>query len=92
MPLRSQQLETRSWHYYSLTVNSGSGLRVSLNQTSDKGDADLYIEKGTLPTRSHSLVKEVSGTTRFTLDVPPALFSNGVWYFGVYAFSRVTYE
>jgi hypothetical protein len=92
VPVRAQSLMSRQWHYYTLSVSGGSGLRVTVNQTSASGDVDLYIQKNALPTRSSYLAREVSGSRQFTVHVNSSVFGPGTWYLGCYAFQRVTYD
>src|SRR5690606_32023934 len=40
--LRDQRITKYEWHFYSIQTNGGS-LLVFMDQTSDKGDTDLYI-------------------------------------------------
>ncbi len=92
VPLRGQELPSKRWHFYQIALASGSGFRVTINQTSARGDVDLYIQKTSLPSRSNFLVREVSGTAQFTVQVNSSLFTPGTYYLGCYAFSTVTYD
>ena len=89
----SQTLTSKRWHYYRLQATSGvSGLQVRVAQSSALGDVDLYVKKGSIPSRSDYLLREVTGQRAFSLDVNSTLFSGGEWYFGCYAFSTVTFD
>jgi hypothetical protein len=90
VPLRAQRLASKKWHFYQITLSSGSGFRVAVNQTTATGDVDLYIQKTTLPTRTSFLAREVSGAQQFTVEVNATLFTPGTYYLGCYAFSLVT--
>lgn len=93
VPQTGQQLSSKHWHFYRVTVSGGvSGLQARVSQSSAGGDVDLYVQKDSLPSRSSYLIREVSGRRAFTLDVNSTIFSPGSWYFGCYAFATVTYD
>lgn len=95
MQLTSGQLVTDSvttfeFNYYYLTNPYEGDILVEVNQTNTVGDVDVYIQIGTLPTRSSYFQRDISTDqgVRFTLASAAA----GTWYFGVYGFLSASYS
>ena len=90
VPLPNQVLLKRMWNYYKLSVNSPYyGLNVTLDEKS-VGDADLFLKKGELPTRSNFDYRDNSQNSVFSLLAYNQTQSID-WYIGVYGFTDVAY-
>jgi len=78
----SDSITKGQWHYYTIAASSAHTLlEVELTDLSD--DVDLYLKKGSQPTKSN---KDCKSTAMDTDDERCVVLnnSNGTWYIGVY--------
>jgi len=88
--LPSQKVARTQWMFYSINTTTGQGLRIQVNQTVIGGDADVYILRGTYPTRSNYDQKDTSTNTAMTLIVDDA--GKNIWYIGIHGFLETTFS
>lgn len=89
VPMTNQQVSSRQWLYYTISVGQQGGLLIVINQTNLGGDVDLYVLPGDFPSQSHYTQKETSTSPSFSLTIPNP--SAGVWYIGVYGSLTTTF-
>jgi len=86
----SDSLDTFTWHYYHVNVGVGtSGLNVTVRQTSDYGDVDVYIQRGALPTQRSYLTSDTTTANYIELSVTNP--GPGLYYVGLYGYWHVDY-
>jgi len=87
-PTTSQTVSAQRWIFYTINVNGG-GLLVVVNQTSQTGDADLYLLQNELPSRTKYSQRDITTNRNFAIQVDNA--GTQTWYIGIYGFGTVTY-
>ncbi len=75
--------------YYKISAKSGQTLNVVLDGLS--GDADLYVKKGSLPTKEDYYAKSTHGGTNND-QVEVVVAEDTVLYIGVYGFRAADYS
>eukprot|EP01091_Cochliopodium_minus_P016320 TRINITY_DN6077_c0_g1_i1.p1 TRINITY_DN6077_c0_g1~~TRINITY_DN6077_c0_g1_i1.p1 ORF type:complete len:579 (+),score=115.62 TRINITY_DN6077_c0_g1_i1:233-1738(+) len=79
------------WNYYDITVDqSFYGLVITIEETT-VGDADLFVKKGELPTRSSYDYRDNTQNATFSIAIANQT-SGGKWFIGVYGYNVVTYS
>jgi len=78
----SDSITKGQWHYYTITASSAQTL-LKVELTDLSGDVDLYLKKGSQPTKSN---KDCKSNEMDTDDERCVVLnnSNGTWYIGVY--------
>jgi len=88
--LQEDSLNTFTWRYYSIVVPAGaSALNITVHQTNAWGDVDTYVSRGTLPTFTDYLARDITTNKNYEIAISPA--PPGTYYIGQYAYFHVEY-
>jgi len=87
--MQNQTVDRYRWNYYFISVPYfESSLVVTVNETS-RGDGDVYLQIGDLPTRNSYFKRDISDKSYIEITVSNAQV--GTWYIGVYGYSTVNF-
>jgi len=78
-----------AWNYYRYAAIENKEFTISVTQTSDAADCDLYVRADGRPDLSEYDWAEFGQTQRFSLTVPEP--SNSMWWIGVYGWIECNY-
>lgn len=78
------------WKYYNVNVPTAASLQWWLNRTSNTGDCDLYIRKGSLPDRANFLARNITVVPNKLITITDA--SAGTYYAGAFGYQGCSYS
>jgi hypothetical protein len=81
-------VDTGSWNYFSITVQSEATLVITVQETSDDGDCDLYAKLGAQPTKTIYDYKHIGTSNVYQLNIPNP---TGTWNLGVFGYSSCSF-
>jgi len=85
---RNIQVNKDKWMYYYIELQQVGNLRLTINQS--RGDVDIYVKYGTIPSRVNWDYADISTNTTVKLDIlDPSL---GLWFFGFYGYEASTFS
>jgi hypothetical protein len=80
-----------AWRFYSFATGVGAGnIRFEVESLDSEGDCDLYIRKGSRPTRLEYDHRNTDESADAVIDIQSA--SAGTWYAGVFGFYPCHYR
>jgi len=84
---RNIAIDEGAWMYYVLELQQIGNLKLNLSQS--RGDVDIYIKYGAIPTQEDWDYADITNSNRVTIDMlDPRL---GQWYFAFYGFTESTF-
>lgn len=94
-PLQVQQSVSgyvghNSWNYYNFQTSTTQTLSVSIIETDNTGDCDLYVRSGSMPTLTQFDYFNNGITRSYTIDISDP--GDAVWYFGVFGYTTCDYS
>jgi len=85
---RNIGVQEGKWKYYYIELQQTGNLRLNVSQT--RGDVDIYIRYGAIPTRMEWNYADITTNTTVNMDIlEPSL---GLWYFGFYGYDTSTFS
>jgi hypothetical protein len=79
-----------AWNYFHIIDNTVNSLVVTVRQTSDTGDCDLYVRGNAKPTRFDYQYVDISTHTTSTVTIVNP--QGTTWYIGVFGWYPCEYE
>jgi len=79
-----------SWNYWYLQYFTQSSLQVTVTQTGEAGDCDLYIKQNSDPTRIVYQFADMSLNQEYSIVIQDP--ANEIWHIGVYGWTTCSYE
>jgi len=80
---------SHDWNYYKILTSTENNLVVSVTTLSDSGDCDLYLRKGSDPTRSEYDAFDYSTDFNFSVSVSSSGLTE--WHIGVFGATPCEY-
>lgn len=86
----TDSLNTFTWHYYHVQVPFGTNaLNITVQQTSQYGDVDVYVQRGHFPTQRDNIAADETTSNYISIEVPNP--SPSTYYIGLYGYWHVDY-
>jgi len=77
-------VDSDQWNYYHVVTDTASNLVISVDQTADEYDCDIYVQAGSNPSFFSYDYNDISVKSSFNVTIEdPGDFT---WYIGVYGF------
>jgi len=79
-----------AWNYFHFTPTSDSNMVISVNQTGDVGDCDLYVKQGASPSLFNYDYRDIGLFSSYQLVIPNP--GTQTWYMGLFGYRACTYS
>jgi hypothetical protein len=86
--ITTNDIHSHEWVYYSYNLQDNNTLFITLNQTSNEYDCDLYVRLGSQPLLTQFDFRDNSNDQLSYLKISNAVY--GIYYIGVYGYEVAT--